>query len=454
MRLSPLAAHRSGLHAARLLCIVLLATQLGGCTKEGEPPAEPAGDAQPPPAGDSPAMVEQKKQVATRPPSPDDATGQMVNEAIVRVQEQPSKLDFWVLLGEAWAQYARAHADEEAWVFADAAADVALSIKPGYGPARDLKGLALLSGHRFDDARALAESILANRPDDAVALGVLSDAKLELGDYAGAVAAADKMMEVKPNLPSYSRVAWLQWLAGDVEQAKASWKLAFDAGRGAPNKEPPSWVLTEAAMLFWHQGDYEGAEAGADLVLKYNPGFPPALVVKGRARLARGDAPAAAKLFAAALDARPKVATAALLGDAHTIAGDTDAAANAYARARALGQHDRLALSRWLSMREDTPDEALRLAKREARSRGSQEVKTALAFAQLGAGQTEDALVTITDVRKLDTRDASLIYIEGRIKLAAGQDGAGRDLLKEALELNPSFDVVGATRARALLDQP
>ncbi|MEP7126121.1 MAG: tetratricopeptide repeat protein, partial [Byssovorax sp.] len=178
-----------------------------------------------------------------------------IDREIARLQplaeKQAGQPDPWVQLGRVWVRKAREASDPGFYLGAKACADLALDAAPGDRPATNLLGLVLLNDHKFDDARDLASQLLAKSPEDLMALGTLSDASLELGRYDEAIKAADKMGQLKPNLPSYIRASYLQWLRGDVKAAKESARLAIDAGRDPREPEPRCWALVQAAMIFW-----------------------------------------------------------------------------------------------------------------------------------------------------------------------------------------------------------
>ena len=76
-------------------------------------------------------------------------------------------------------------------------------------------------------------------------------------------------------------------------------------------------------MLFWHRGDYDGADAGFNLALASMAEYPPALVGKARVRLAAGGRRLARPRWLERAYAKsPLAETAWLLGDAHALAGD------------------------------------------------------------------------------------------------------------------------------------
>lgn len=370
-----------------------------------------------------------------------------------RLQKQPDKLDAWILLGEAWIRKARDDARPQLYANAGACADIALSLQPDNRAALDLRGLVLMNDHRFEATRALMQSVVDRTPADAPAWGTLSDALLELGRTGEAVTAAQRMMDLKPNLPSYSRAAHLQWLRGDVAAAKESLRLAIDAGQDGKDTEPRAWVMVQAAALFWNEGDYEGALAGDEAALRLLPDFPPALVGKARVLMARGEASAAAALLEQAYKANPLVQTGWYLYDARLLQGDAPGAGQLRAE---LQQHGRFAdprtLAAFLAAHDLERDEALRLALAERKTRDDAYTEDAIAWALYRAGKLEDALAASVKANQLGTRDALLWFHEGAIRLATGDKLRGRELLEKALKLSPHFDVTGEQEARRLLD--
>ncbi len=377
----------------------------------------------------------------------------VIGELQKKARATPDKLEVWVVLGEQWVRKAREASDPGFFLNAEACARIALRIAPGSALALDLRGLALLNGHKFREARALAQQVLADRADDAMALGTLSDACLELGEFAEAADAAQKMVAEKPNLPSYSRAAYLRWLQGDAATAKSIMKLAVDSGaQGARDPEPRSWALVQAAMLFWHEGDYDGADAGFDLALQGLADYPPALVGKGRVALAKGDAKRAAELFERAYRQSPLPETAWLLGDARGAAGDARAA-DAYAEVVKRGRaSDPRTLALFFATKDRDHDEALRLASEEKSARGDIYTEDAYAFAAYRAGKIAEAKKASDAALALGTRDARILYHGGAIRIAAGDAEGGKKLLREALRLNPKFDATGAADAARLLE--
>lgn len=369
------------------------------------------------------------------------------------VRKAPDKLDNWILLGRAWVQRARQAADPGFFLNARACAEIVLDRSPKNPLAENLVALVLLNDHDFAGAKDAAEQILLTQPDDLQALGTLSDALLELGRIEEAVKAAQQMVDLKPNLPSYSRASYLAWLHGDGARAKEAIRLAIDAGHDVHDKEPRAWCLVQAAMIFWHQGDYPGANAGFDTALQWYPDYPPALVGKGRVDLAEGRPADAVKHFARAYEMAPLVETAWLLSVAKAAAGDAVGAAEMEAKVLDTGKlNDPRTLAAFLANKNREPALALKLAEAEAKKRGGPYTDDVVAWAAYRAGDLDKASEASQRALQYGTKDATLLYHAGAIRLAKGDLAGGQKLLKEALTLNPQFDVVGAKEAAGLLE--
>jgi tetratricopeptide (TPR) repeat protein len=390
-----------------------------------------------------------RRALALAPSRGSNAVDRDLAAARTRAEKEETP-EAWVRLAQSWVRKARVTADPGFMLSADAAAQLALAQSPRFRPALDVEALALLGAHRFREAIAVAGQVLAGDPDDLMALGALSDAQLELGDVAGAARSAQRMMDVKPSLPSYGRASYLRWLSGDEAGAREMIRLAIDAGRGGRDREPSAWVLVQAAMLFWHAGDLEGADAGFVEALRQQPGYPPALVGAARVAVARGDGATALSLLERAVAASPTVEALALLADARTLAGQS--AEPVVARLVREGRRgDRLGLGSFLAAHGKETVEAVSLLETERRERPGLAVEDAYAWALYRAGRLSEARQASDRARAFGTPDARWLFHAGAIRLAQGQTSEGRALLQAALARNPHFDLTGAAEASALL---
>ncbi|MEO7330509.1 MAG: tetratricopeptide repeat protein, partial [Minicystis sp.] len=336
------------------------------------------------------------------------------------VGRMPQKTDFWIVLGQKWVRKARETTDPGYYLNARACAEIALDLEPGYRLALDLQSLVLLNDHKFAEAADLAREVLRTYPDDVLALGTLSDASLEMGRFGEAALAAQLMNDLKPSLPAYARASYLRWLKGDVANAKLIIRKAMDA-KDPKDPEPYAWVLTQAALIFWHEGDYAGAEAGFDQALAAVTDYPPALVGKARCAIGLGDAARAVALLTKAHAQSPLVETAWLLGDAREAAGDAKGAEEAFALVVKHGrQIDPRTLALFYATKDRDLDDALRLIEAEKKARDDLYTEDALAWILYRKGRFAEARAASESALSLGTKDARLLYHAGAIKLGSG----------------------------------
>ncbi len=76
--------------------------------------------------------------------------------------------------------------------------------------ALSFKSLLYLSQHHFADGLAFAEKAQKNNPYNAFVYGLLVDGNVETGNYKAAIEYADKMVSIRPDIRSYSRISYLR----------------------------------------------------------------------------------------------------------------------------------------------------------------------------------------------------------------------------------------------------
>ncbi len=146
--------------------------------------------------------------------------------------------------------------------------------------ALTLKALISLSQHHFSKGLAFAEKASAINPDNAFVRGMLVDGHVELGNYAAAVKEADKMMSLRPDLRSYSRVSYLREIHGDYAGAIDAMKMAVDAG--PPGDEATEWARVHLGELYETTGDLTNAEMNYMISLQNRPAYAYGLAGLGR----------------------------------------------------------------------------------------------------------------------------------------------------------------------------
>ena len=111
-----------------------------------------------------------------------------------------------------------------------------------------LRAKQQLTNHRFAEALDTARRAQTYRDDDHDVWGMITDALVETGDYAGAVKAAQRMIDLRPESSSYARVSYLRELHGDTEGAIQAMTLAVKAAN--PNDpEGLAWYRAQLQAL-------------------------------------------------------------------------------------------------------------------------------------------------------------------------------------------------------------
>lgn len=418
----------------RRVLVFACAVLATGCSEKPRAPVDAtAPDAQP----EMPANV----RVALSPIGDVIWADRAVTAAQERTRREMENPDAWVALGHAWVDRAKMKHDPQDLVSADACASVVLAKDPDHVAAADLRGTVLRARGQWIQARQLAERVTQRHPEEALGWQNLTDVLLDLGRYEPAADAAKKLHDLGPSAASWSRVARLQWLNGDVAGAKRS----LDAGN----------VILERGIVAWHEGDYAGADAAFDKALESKTDVGTALIGKGRVAMARNAWDLAVGFFQQAYDIDGSVESAWLLGDAREAGGDAKGAADAYALVEKASSRDGRTYSRFLTMRKDRTKkqiaEALRLASEEHVKRVDVYTEDALAWALYRAGMIETAKTSMGRARQLRTPDALIMFHEGAIRIAGGDVKKGKELLTKALATNRAFDWRGAKEARELL---
>ena len=148
--------------------------------------------------------------------------------------------------------------------------------------ALTFKATILFSQHRFTDGLAIASQVQQLYPYNAYVYGLLVDGYVESGKYKDAIEAADKMISIRPDNRSYSRIAYLREIHGDIAGAIEAMKMAVDAG--APGDENTEWCRVQLGKLFEKTGKISEAKMHYTISTDNRHNYPYALA--GLARIA------------------------------------------------------------------------------------------------------------------------------------------------------------------------
>ena len=356
----------------------------------------------------------------------------------------------------------RVTGDVTAYLRAGAAFDAALKTYAENPAAIGYKGSVLISLHRFADARALSNSVLADQPTNPVALATLGDASLELGDVATAAASFQHVNAVAPGAATLVRLAHLAFIEGDtataVKDAQAAVPLSVQEGTEG---ERAAWYQYQLGETLISTGDLAGATVAYRAAVAADADSYWAHSGLSRALVGAGDLDGAIKEITTAIAIVPLPDFLARRGDLYTLRARTGDAARAkqdYAlvevEAKLAGDaayvYDRT-LVLYLANHGLDPARAVSLASAELATRKDVYGYDAYAWALFAAGRPSDADAAMATALAFGTKDAKLMYHAGMIAAALGDNGRARTDLQAALALDPTFDPLQAKQARDTL---
>ncbi|MBC8102610.1 MAG: hypothetical protein H7Z41_08490, partial [Cytophagales bacterium] len=159
--------------------------------------------------------------------------------------QNPTDATRWVSLGDALMQKARESANHQYYDLAERAYNQSLILYPRKSEA--MTGLAWVNGgrHEFTKSIEWAKKAIAINGRDEAPYGLIGDAQIELGDYKGAYESYQKMLDIRPNLASYSRGATLLYLTGDTR--KGMWLMTKAIKAGGAYNENAAWCNAKLA---------------------------------------------------------------------------------------------------------------------------------------------------------------------------------------------------------------
>ena len=336
---------------------------------------------------------------------------------------------------------------------ADEAARRAIAADPGRFTAMDVLGTLSLTRHRFAEALAWSRRSLAVAPGRVAPIAVAADAQIELGRYAQGFEAVQRRLELRPDLPSYSRSSYARELRGDRPGAIRLMTLAVGAGAlGSPDR---AFAQVQLGLLRFGQGDLDGAEHEMRAALAERPDDAPANAGLGRVLAARGQLEPAAQLYSRAIDLLPLPEYPAALADIHRALGRPGAVRDDLALVQAMqdllaanGSNLDLDISLIRADAGRPTAEDIAFARRGREGRPGVIGDQVLGWVLTRAGRCAEGDRYATRSLRLGTQDALMLFHAGMAASCAGRPDVARERLARALELNPAFSVRWAPVAR------
>src|SRR4051812_26999815 len=198
------------------------------------------------------------------------ATDKAIAAAQDRLRTEPTNRKARLAVAGGFLQKARETADPSLYGKADGLLTGLSKQTPNDPDVLVARGTLALARHQFRDALKFGERAVTRAPGMEAALGVVVDASNELGRYDEAVDATQRMVDIKPNLASLSRVSYARELRGDVAGATVAMQQAAVAGAGTAENE--AYVATQLGLLLVNAGRFDEAATALDGADRAFPG--------------------------------------------------------------------------------------------------------------------------------------------------------------------------------------
>jgi tetratricopeptide (TPR) repeat protein len=378
---------------------------------------------------------------------------------LAAIEQNPKDYKSMLTLSQAYIQEGRETGDHG---YYDKAAlellDKIIQNEPTNFDALCCQATVLLSQHHFTEGLLVAQKALPLNPNSAFIYGIMCDANLELGEYDNAIKMADKMVSIRPDIRSYARISYLREIYGDMPGAIAAIKLAISAGY--PGLEQTEWTRCVLAHLYENTGSLDSAEVQYNIALQERPNYAFAIAGLGHIAKAKTNYKEAITFYEKAKTLIIEYAFADELTDLYKLINDKskaeknaqDVIAMLGPNANAEGEtgHGHYADKElaYAYLKTNDVNNALMHAKLEYERRPKNiDVAETLAWANYKKGNFTEANTLINTALKTNSQNPTLMCHAGLIKIKAHELEKGKQLIKNALQLNPFLEIELKTEA-------
>ncbi len=379
-------------------------------------------------------------------------TDRIVASAQARVKQYPDDNKGYSELGIAYLQKARETSDPTYYTKAEDALKKALAIKPDDFDSMAGIGSLELSRHQFRDAIDWGMKAAKINPNKAYNYGVIGDGQIELGEYENAVNTFQKMVDLRPDLSSYSRVSYARELYGDVPGAIEAMQQAVTAG--GPAAENTAWCRVQLGNLYFNSNQLDKADHLYQEALVSYPNYVHALAAQAQLRWAQGRNDEAVQLYKQAISEIPLPQYVTALGDLYASMGNAAAAkeeydlvAYTYHVFEVNGVNVNIEKAGFLADQNSDIPTAVKLADEAAKERKDVHTQDFHAWVLYRAGKYHEALAQEQQALRLGMQNALFFFHQGMIYEKLGDPISAQKSLQRALDVNPHFSIRYAKEA-------
>jgi len=378
------------------------------------------------------------------PPKPGVKTDDRIAALAKQVAANPS-LRTQLQLAKAYIQRMRETVDFSYLERASKIVEDVLARDGGNYEALQLRSEIGMERHQFANVADYSAEILKFAPNDPWSWGMLGDASMELGKYEEARKAYEKMVSLRPDLSSYNRLAWYQFVTGNAEAAIQLMHSAISSVSEAP--ENTAWCLADLGSMQFKVGKIADARASYNQALTVFPGYYPALAGLGRIEMAEHQDAAAMDHYKRAQAVVPLPEYAAALANLYNRNGKP---AEARKQRDLIDVIDKMAqvsnektnrnLAILFADENRNLNRALSLVENEIAVRPDVYTYDALGWVLFKLKRLDEAERASVEARKLNTPDPLFYLHAAQIARARNKPEEARELRAKAQALNPKFE--------------
>ncbi len=381
-------------------------------------------------------------------------TKQAIEGLLKDIELNPENYKAKLQLSQAYIQEARVTGDHS---YYDGAAlellDDVIKNEPNNYDALCCKATVLLSQHHFAEGLQVAAQAQPLNPDNSFIYGLMCDAFVELGNYQSAVKASDKMISMRPDIRSYSRVSYLREIHGDMKGAIYAAKLAVAAGY--PGLEQTEWTRMILAHLYTSIGQLDSAAIQYNIALAERPDYAFAIAGLGNIAKLRGDYKTAISQYEKAKSMIVEYSFADELTDLYRLNGDVEkskkSAEDVIKQLSPMTDVDENTTGHghyadkelaYAYLKLNDTESALKHALLEYERRPKNiDVCETVAWVRYKRNEFALANQLIDNALKTNSQNPVLLCRAGLIKLKTGDKVKGEELIRKAFRVNPFLDI-------------
>jgi tetratricopeptide (TPR) repeat protein len=357
-----------------------------------------------------------------------------------RVQQDPLDFTAHNRLAATYIKLMRATGDLGYLDRAAASARASLAAVPAPQNVGGLTALAIteFESHQFWEALRDGRLAYAIDPRDTLALAVIGDAELEMGDYAEAGETYDRLAQFDSGPPLLAREARLAEINGDDRRAIALLARAGDA----------VWYRVRLGEIYFRTGNPAAAETQYQAARRLDPDSYLALEHLAELRAAQTRYEEAIELYRSVIARVPRAEFLQALGDLYVFIGKPleakpwhDRALDAFLQSVEGGNaHYYHHLAAFYCDVRENPTEALKWARKDLEVRHSVYAYDTIAWALYKNGDSAGAAEAMERALTLGTQDPHFFYHAGLIFSRAGDLARGRVFFQQTVAVDPYYN--------------